>query len=180
VCKTALFQCRFCNFSWLEAYLPPLTPSTTTPYPCSPPPPDSRRTKRFLSRLHGPQLFLIEGAELSTTAAAWRHASLSPIGCLESYIYMTPSRMATSIFKAIRIRVNKGSHSPGVVQFIHGCFLFDCFLICKGSPQSHCIWLVPYFKWLTAVICSGKSWRIATYSVASFECPSHIQWQGLT
>jgi hypothetical protein len=36
-------------------------------------------------------------------AAEWRQASLSSIGCLRSH--MTPNRVATSFFTAIRIRV---------------------------------------------------------------------------
>ncbi len=56
--------------------------STTTPGPGTPPA-NSRRTKQFWSRPHGLYIFLSEGPELLTTAAAWRVAPLSPIGCLE-------------------------------------------------------------------------------------------------
>jgi hypothetical protein len=56
--------------------------SNTTPGPGTPPA-NSRRTKQFWSCPHGLLLFLSVGPELLTTAAAWRIASLSPIGRLE-------------------------------------------------------------------------------------------------
>jgi hypothetical protein len=56
--------------------------STTNPEPGTPPA-NSRRTKQFWSRPHSLYLFLSVGPELPTTAAAWRVASLSPIGRLE-------------------------------------------------------------------------------------------------
>jgi hypothetical protein len=51
-----VFGTIFEYFSRLGAYLPPLTPSTTTPC-LGTPPANSPRTKQFLSRLHGLYLF---------------------------------------------------------------------------------------------------------------------------
>ncbi len=78
----------------MGAYLPSLTPSTTAPCLGSPPA-NSQCTKQFLSRLHGLQLFLSEGAELLTMAEAWRQASLSPIGHLGSHIWLPAARLCT-------------------------------------------------------------------------------------
>jgi hypothetical protein len=50
--ESTRFGVIFVYFNWLRAYLPPLTPSTTTRCPSSPPT-NSRCTKQFLSHLHG-------------------------------------------------------------------------------------------------------------------------------
>jgi hypothetical protein len=92
--KTAFFasyrpkrawNCPFFRRFWrfrtaVKVYMTSMKLSTTTPGPGTPPA-NSRRTKQFWSRPHGLKLFLSEGPEL--TAAAWRIASLSPIGRLE-------------------------------------------------------------------------------------------------
>ncbi len=54
------------------------------PGPCTPPA-NSWRIKHFLSRLRGLWLFLSEGVELPSKAAAWLGDSLSPIGRLRSH-----------------------------------------------------------------------------------------------
>jgi hypothetical protein len=48
--ETPVFGAVFVIFGRLGAYLPPLTPSTTTPCPGTTPA-NSRRTKQFLSRI---------------------------------------------------------------------------------------------------------------------------------
>ncbi len=82
--ETACFL--YIQFSYISGgmgvCLTPLTPSTATPCPGTPPA-NSRCTKQFLSHPHDLQLFLSEGAELPTMAVALCKASLSPIGHLE-------------------------------------------------------------------------------------------------
>ncbi len=88
-----LFSAPFsCISASMGAYFSPLTPSTTTSCQGTHPT-NSLCTKQFLSRLHSLWLFLSEGAEPLTMAAAWRQASLSPIGCLVSHIWLPAARL---------------------------------------------------------------------------------------
>jgi hypothetical protein len=65
-----LFSALFlCISAGMGAYLPPITPCNTTPC-LNTPPVNSRPPKQFLSCPQGLLLFLNEGAELPTIAAA--------------------------------------------------------------------------------------------------------------
>jgi hypothetical protein len=53
------FRCHFFEYFGRQgAFLPPLTLSTATPAGALPPPPNSQRTKQFLSRFMGSSSFI--------------------------------------------------------------------------------------------------------------------------
>jgi hypothetical protein len=82
-----------------------MTPSTTTPRPGTSPA-NSRCTKQFWSRPHGLELFLSVGPELLNMAGAWHIASLFPIGCRRSHIWLLTARQRKFIPHGLGWRVN--------------------------------------------------------------------------